>query len=448
MPPVYSTNFARADSALGGVADNWSDPTTSWRLLNAAVTSAATGYGSALLLRPAGEAPDRVSVSATVTRDGAGLPSSHMLWCRCDAAGNGYSAWLGAVGTVAPGTDVLALAKMTAGVPSAQTTPAALGSGPWVLTISADGPAVTASVAAKSAPGTVLATLSLADSAYASGRTALSPFGAGASTDDYSVSALAAAPAPTGRAVCDGNSQLVGVGGAASWAVALAAALGPSWDVQNLGVGGQTTQQMAADSATQVVPLLTTAYAAGLVVVAQEVMNDIYYGATGAEAFAHLAAYSAAVRGVNGARLLVVCPQPDRGDFPGTSTLPGADGPAKRAAYQGRVSDFMALFRAGWQTVCDGFFDPGSNASFVVANYQPDGVHWPTALANAVGAGVAALVPQALTPGAAGLTLAALQAELTARGITAGGVNVSKLAGRAISATGSGAGIRMAVADA
>lgn len=206
----------------------------------------------------------------------------------------------------------------------------------------------------------------------------------------------------TSQLVADGNSQTVGVS-ATSWATTIANFLPASWLMTNIAVSGQTTQNMSADAGTQIVPLLATGNALNLVV-CQEVMNDIYFNQTGAQAYANLVAYCALVRGVNGSKVIVLMPQPDRGDFPGTSTLPGATGPDKRLAYQTRVQDFLVLFHAGWRLFCDAWVDPGADPRFTdvtAAAYYNGGdlVHWTTVAETAIAEKVAAAVPVAFNPG-------------------------------------------------
>lgn len=95
--------------------------------------------------------------------------------------------------------------------------------------------------------------------------------------------------------VMDGNSFVAGnraSGPAAFLGQQILDRLDPSFGSAyvNNGVGGETTPQMAAKAATVTDPACTS-YGAHCIVVAVEVTNDLYDGASADQAYAHLMAY-------------------------------------------------------------------------------------------------------------------------------------------------------------
>lgn len=101
----------------------------------------------------------------------------------------------------------------------------------------------------------------------------------------------------TGKALtCDGNSLTSGVGatpGVSDYPTVLSGLIGGGWTLSNFGVSGQTTQAMSADAATQVDPTLRPAKN---VLIAWEVTNDLFFGATAEGARDNFRAYCAARR--------------------------------------------------------------------------------------------------------------------------------------------------------
>lgn len=200
----------------------------------------------------------------------------------------------------------------------------------------------------------------------------------------------------TSQIVVVGNSQSL----SGSWPDLFKPYIPPYWSVLNQSVGGKTTTAMISDVATNTIPYLVAGNTYNLVIV-QEIMNDIYYGATGASAYANLVTLSNLVRNVNGSKLVVLLPQPDRG-LMGTSTLPGADDAAKQAEYRSRVQDFLTLFFANWRSICDSYLYFNDDPRFGDINNGTmfiDTVHWGTPLQQAVAYGAAYAIPFAYHPG-------------------------------------------------
>lgn len=207
-------------------------------------------------------------------------------------------------------------------------------------------------------------------------------------------------------ATCDsvivllGNSQTVGIDGAIPYSTYLAANLNSNWYIVNRGVSGRTTPEITANLSTTTIPLLLAGNVLNVVWI-QEVMNQIYYNATGAQAWASLVACCAAVRGLNRTFVGVVLPQPDRNDFPNSSTIPGT--PAQqRLFYQTEYAAFMAMFLPNWRSICDGYIDLSQDPrSAIISNatyYNTDGVHWKSPLESIVAEKISATLPMVINP--------------------------------------------------
>jgi lysophospholipase L1-like esterase len=152
-------------------------------------------------------------------------------------------------------------------------------------------------------------------------------------------------------------------------------------DMKNLGVGGQTTQMMAADAATQVDPLYSASRPASILV-CWEGTNDLVYGTSppydARQAYLHLAAYCRA-RQRAGFRV-VICTVLPRGQ---SSTFSAAR------------NALNAELRAHWKSFADGLADVAANKTIGPAGaeadltYYRDTVHL-TAAGYAIVAGVVA----------------------------------------------------------
>lgn len=215
-----------------------------------------------------------------------------------------------------------------------------------------------------------------------------------------------AATAALGQVVCDGNSLTSGAGssGGQNYPNILAALLGDDWLVTNKGVSGQTTPDMAGDADTDVDPLYDAGTYEHNVLVAWEGTNDLYFGASAADAYAALVAYCQA-RQAAGWTVVVATLLP-RGDFPGTSTLPGGD---PEAEHETRRQAVNALIRANWATFADALADVAADARIGddgdedgATYYAGDGVHLSNAGYAAVAPLFEAAVLAAIAPGGGG----------------------------------------------
>lgn len=92
--------------------------------------------------------------------------------------------------------------------------------------------------------------------------------------------------------VCDGNSLTRGFpeGVGLTYPTILRAMLSGGWSVTNLGVDGQTTEQMLADAATQVDPLFNAANARNIIVV-WPCLQSITGGETAAQVYTTVTTY-------------------------------------------------------------------------------------------------------------------------------------------------------------
>ena len=191
----------------------------------------------------------------------------------------------------------------------------------------------------------------------------------------------------TNRLVADGNSflQYPNPGGDTNnyqrreWMKRTQYLLGPTWEVINLGVSGQTTAQMLSDESSQVLPLYDATKARN-VLFAFEGINDLFYGASVATAYANLKAYGQA--GVGAGFETWLCtgtPRQETGtpadyasklaalnamlraDFGAATNLPLVKGRSAGVTYAHRLVDVGALPE---------FADPTSAFYF-----EPDKVH-------------------------------------------------------------------------
>jgi lysophospholipase L1-like esterase len=152
-------------------------------------------------------------------------------------------------------------------------------------------------------------------------------------------------------------------------------------EMKNLGVGGQTTQMMAADAATEVDPLFDAARPATVLVV-WEGTNDLIYGVSPPydvrQAYENLAAYCRARQ--RAGFQVVICTVLPRGQ--------------SSAFYEARDA-LNAELRAHWRSFADGLADVGADKTIGADGaetntaYYRDTVHL-TAAGYAIVAGVVA----------------------------------------------------------
>ena len=152
-------------------------------------------------------------------------------------------------------------------------------------------------------------------------------------------------------------------------------------DMNNLGVGGQSTQMMAADAATEVDPLYDAGRPANILV-CWEGTNDLIYGSArpydARQAYRHLAAYCKA-RQRAGFRV-VICTVLPRG---------------RSAAFYEARNALNAELRANWRSFADALADVAANKTIGAdgaetdTTYYRDTVHL-TAAGYAIVAGVVA----------------------------------------------------------
>ena len=186
-----------------------------------------------------------------------------------------------------------------------------------------------------------------------------------------------------GLVVFDGCSLVddAGVARDASMPAQVMALLPGGLDMKNLGVGGQTTQMMAADAAAEVDPLFAASRRRNILV-CWEGTNDLILGSAppydARQAYRHLAAYCKA-RQRAGFRV-VICTVLPRG---------------RSAAFYEARNALNADLRAHWRSFADALADVGANRTIGAdgaetdATYYRDTVHL-TAAGYAIAARVVA----------------------------------------------------------
>ena len=190
------------------------------------------------------------------------------------------------------------------------------------------------------------------------------------------------------KIIFDGNSITEGSGsgaGAANISAQVSAQLiaqrirGVS--IVNIGAGGQTCAQMITDGSTQIPPL----YENGRdnIIVVSEGGNDIYVGATAAQAFQNMRDYCLLRRSEGFYVLVWSCPNRNNG----FSTDPTGD----PAAYQAALLDFNNRLERGWKEFADAFMDTRKHFPYApTANFPGNGGFWfpdcvhPSATGNAI----------------------------------------------------------------
>lgn len=171
----------------------------------------------------------------------------------------------------------------------------------------------------------------------------------------------------TANIVCDGNS-ITANGGWAEEVKTFAPFSGAGCNIANFGVGAQSTQQMAADAAAQIDPLISPTRLN--ILIAWELGNEIYYGASPVAAYAVFKAYCLARRAA-GWKVICVVPPPRR-HYALTSA--GDDD----AQYKIKHDAGRLLLRQGWATFADAAIDAESVPALSDCNDRiafPDGVH-------------------------------------------------------------------------
>jgi hypothetical protein len=188
--------------------------------------------------------------------------------------------------------------------------------------------------------------------------------------------------------VIDGNSQatIPGSAGATAWGTQLADILPANWHVVSVAESAKTIRDRITAIA-DVTSLLDAANAANVVVL-DEIINSAYgpdpqAALDAADIYADLTEYSGEVWGVAGAKLLILGGQPQRGDFPGTSTIAGADPAAQEANFTAVIDGVYDLLEAGWWEICDGYDDQRNDRKLAdrASDFfnQTDDVHRTTA---------------------------------------------------------------------
>lgn len=167
-----------------------------------------------------------------------------------------------------------------------------------------------------------------------------------------------------GLVVFDGCSLVddAGVARDAGMPAQVMALLPGGLDMKNLGVGGQTTQMMAADAGTEVDPLYATSRRCNILV-CWEGTNDLILGTAppydARQAYRHLAAYCKA-RQRAGFRV-VICTVLPRG---------------RSAAFYDARNALNAELRAHWRSFADALADVAANMTIGADGAETDATYY------------------------------------------------------------------------
>lgn len=174
--------------------------------------------------------------------------------------------------------------------------------------------------------------------------------------------------------VCDGNSLTYGVGSSSpptssypTFLKNLDPFVNDNSTIYNLGVGGQTTQQMIDDAITQVDPLYNSNVRS--VVVAWEIGNDIGINGDVTGSISRYASYCSA-RKSTGFKVVAVTLTPRSQSTSFGDTIP---------QYNTKLGQANTLLRSGYMTYADALCDIAADDRF--QNYNPtyyasDNVHY------------------------------------------------------------------------
>lgn len=140
------------------------------------------------------------------------------------------------------------------------------------------------------------------------------------------------------------------------------ALLGDGWFYHNYAVGGQTTINMLWDAKTQIDPLRNNSLEKD-VVVAWEATNDLYFGASVADAYNRIAQYCSDRKSA-GFKTIVL------------TLLPRSGFNTPSDFEQSRL-DVNRLIRTSWRNFADGLADVGSDPNLGQTGQDLNFVYYP-----------------------------------------------------------------------
>jgi lysophospholipase L1-like esterase len=151
--------------------------------------------------------------------------------------------------------------------------------------------------------------------------------------------------------------------------------------IVNVGVGGQNCAQMIVDGSSQVAPLREAGR--DNIVVVNEGGNDIYFGATAAQAFQNIRDYCLLRRAEGFYVLVWSCLHRNNG----FSSNPTGD----PSGFQAALLDFNNRLERGWKEFADAYMDTRKHFPYIPeANFPDNGGFWfpdcvhPSATGNAI----------------------------------------------------------------
>ena len=174
--------------------------------------------------------------------------------------------------------------------------------------------------------------------------------------------------------VCDGNSLTLGTfnnPGGKSYPTLLseqAFLVTNKCNVTNKGVNSQTTVQMSADYATDILPCKLGGITYNYLIV-WEVTNDSYYCSSDADCYTHFVTYCQTAR-ANGWKVIALTCLPRKSAKNGCGDL---------AAMNASLNAINAMILAGWSTFADYLVDVRSDSRLTdydnATYYAADGIH-------------------------------------------------------------------------
>jgi hypothetical protein len=207
----FTDNFNRAD---GNIANGWTGSfDATFSIVSNEVNTLGGTYASVKAMSPA---PSKGKQKAQCKLTLQGTTGSSLLCIRQQAGAiSQYAAGVG--------SGILYIFKMAAGTTSVLNNSADLGlasGGSYIVTIEADGTAISATIAAAATPNTLLATVNTTDGSYATGLQGLAGNVVNSKIDDFAsyewVDVPTLTPSPT-TGFADGETSITITASAALW---------------------------------------------------------------------------------------------------------------------------------------------------------------------------------------------------------------------------------------
>lgn len=361
--PIFSDTFTRADGAVGGQGKGWNGSTSDFTITSNRLVSTTSGYGTKFLRSPQPTLNDQ-RLKCTI-RAGASATSLIAVVRGSTTQVGGYICWLSGGGMYlgrlpyggGAGTIVDIDVEASLGLQSSTD---------YVMTLTAEGTTISATIASAAAPETIIGTVSGTDATYSSGVMGFLPLITGGQIDNVEIYSNNPG-APTG--LIEGDSFVTGVYN--NFPTQVTAALSGVVTINaNVSNGGDTIGDVSHDPMTtqyaSQVAVLRDFNIANQFVIFHGGTNDGYYGADAATTYTRIQAYCALAR-ADGFKIIVFTIA-DR-------IYAGGEG------FDTFKNAYNTLLRAGWASFADGLADvaadPNIGGDSAAANsaYFGDLVH-------------------------------------------------------------------------